>query len=265
VTLFSLITVTRDNLAGLRATWASVEAQGCDDYEWIVVDGASADGTVDWLAVHPRADWCSAPDGGIYDAMNRGLARARGEWLAFLNAGDALAGPGVLAGLAACIAAHPGADFVYGDALEGHTDSHPPKRGGPGGVLQTARAFYKRARGHGTLARGLFTHHQAMAYRRAAVGGLRYDLRWPLAADYAFTAAFLARGARAVYWPQPVCLFAPGGASQKAQAQGRAEQYAIRAELGLAGPLANRAIWAWQAGASAARAAAPWLYRAWKR
>lgn len=242
--LFSLITITRDNLPGLRDTWASVEAQDCAEWEWLVVDGASADGTREWLAARPQADWVSEPDAGIYDAMNKGIARAGGDYLIFLNAGDALAGSGVLSGLGAAIAGAGAPDLVYGDSLEG----------------ADGRAFYKRARGHGAVARGMFTHHQAMAYRRAALGGLRYDTRYALAADYDLTARFLAGGARALYWPQAVCLFAPGGASQIHAARSRAEEFAIRRALGLAGPLMNRILWLRQWAALAARWALPSLY-----
>ncbi|HBH25904.1 MAG TPA: colanic acid biosynthesis glycosyl transferase [Rhodospirillaceae bacterium] len=245
MTLFSLITITRDNLAGLRDTWTSVEAQDCDDYEWVVVDGASTDGTAQWLAGHPLADWRSVPDAGIYDAMNRGIERARGAWLLFLNAGDALAGPGVLRGLEAFIVAQPGADFVYGDALE---------EGG----------FYKPAKPAAAIARGMPTHHQAMLYRRAALGTLRYDTRWRLAADYALTARFLRGGAQAAYWPHAVCVFAPGGVSQQQAARARAEEWAIRRALGIAGPLGCAIIWLCQALALAVRRWAPWAYR-WAR
>ncbi len=85
--LFSVITVTRNNLVGLRRTHESLRIQSCGDYEWIVVDGASDDGTADYLK-KTGANWVSEPDRGIYDAMNKGIARAQGRWLIFMNAGD---------------------------------------------------------------------------------------------------------------------------------------------------------------------------------
>jgi glycosyltransferase involved in cell wall biosynthesis len=88
--LISIVTIVRNDRDGLRRTLDSLEAQTCRDFEHVVVDGASTDGTVELLRQRQTAGmrWRSEPDGGIADAFNRGLARARGEWIQFLNAGD---------------------------------------------------------------------------------------------------------------------------------------------------------------------------------
>ena len=92
----SIITVCRNNAAGLQATLESTlrSQHGFDDWEQIVVDGASDDGSADVLAgFHgdPRMGWSvSEPDGGIYNAMNKGASHARGDFLLFLNSGDLL-------------------------------------------------------------------------------------------------------------------------------------------------------------------------------
>lgn len=95
---FSVITVTRNDLPGLRRTWASLATQTFGNFEWVVVDGASTDGTAEWLGslVDPRVKWISEPDCGIYDAMNKGLRIAEGALLQFLNASDCLASIDVL-------------------------------------------------------------------------------------------------------------------------------------------------------------------------
>ena len=82
--LFSIITVTKDNLRGFLETRQSVKGQSCRDYEWIVVDGNSSDGTKTHLPPHS----VSEADKGIYDAMNKGIDRATGRYLIFLNAVD---------------------------------------------------------------------------------------------------------------------------------------------------------------------------------
>lgn len=91
--LFSIITVTYNAASTLPPTIASVMEQTCDLYEMIVVDGASTDGTLDLLreCTHANLRWISEPDKGIYDAMNKGIAMAEGEYLIFLNAGDRFA------------------------------------------------------------------------------------------------------------------------------------------------------------------------------
>jgi putative colanic acid biosynthesis glycosyltransferase len=243
----SVITVVRNDLNGLRATHASLRAQSWRGFEWIVVDGASTDGTAQWLAAHAGepAWWRSAPDGGTYDAMNVALAHATGRHLLFLNAGDTLPGPDTLARLAAALDAAPDADFLYGDALE---------------RLGDGRTVRKPARSHRFAFYGMFTHHQAMVYRRATVEGLRYPTRFALAADYAFTIQALSRARRVVRLPQPLCVFAPLGVSQKNAALGRREQTIIRREVMGLSPLPCAAVTAVQAAFAMVRRYLPSLY-----
>lgn len=216
----AILTVVRDDHAGLMATRESLRAQSWTGFAWIVVDGASTDGTAGWLRdqADEMAWWRSAPDGGLYDAMNRALDAARnlgcGHAL-FLNAGDRLAGPETAAALRDAVARHPEAALLYGDALERMADQ---------------RILLKRARSHRWAATGMFTHHQAMVYRLDALDSLRFDDRFRIAADYAFTLAVLARGA-AARLSFPICVFAPHGASQRDPAQGRREQSRIRREI----------------------------------
>ncbi len=86
----TIITVNFNNRAGLEHTIKSVVQQGFSDLEYIVIDGASTDGSVD--VIRQYADkisfWKSEPDRGIYDAMNKGIRRATGEYVLFLNSGD---------------------------------------------------------------------------------------------------------------------------------------------------------------------------------
>ncbi|MDD7304506.1 MAG: glycosyltransferase family 2 protein [Bacteroidaceae bacterium] len=89
-TKVSVITIAYNNLEGLKLTAASIFAQTCRDFEFIVVDGGSSDGSRQWLEEHTnKIDWwCSEPDNGIYSAMNKGIAQAHGEYCIFMNSGD---------------------------------------------------------------------------------------------------------------------------------------------------------------------------------
>jgi glycosyltransferase involved in cell wall biosynthesis len=86
----SIITINRNNAAGLRKTIESVVSQTYTDFEYIIIDGASTDESVD--VIKEYADkitfWVSEPDNGIYNAMNKGILKAKGEYLLFLNSGD---------------------------------------------------------------------------------------------------------------------------------------------------------------------------------
>lgn len=90
----SVVTVAYNAVEALRRTLDSVRAQRWDAIEHIVIDGGSTDGTVELLSArdHEIALWCSERDRGIYDAMNRGLTHAIGEYVLFLNSGDVLRG-----------------------------------------------------------------------------------------------------------------------------------------------------------------------------
>lgn len=217
--LFSIITVVRDDLPGLQRTAASLMAQSCRDVEWLVVDGDSGGETVAWLESrpHPAIAWSSAPDQGPYDAMNQGLRRATGDYVLFLNAGDCLATATTLAVVAAYLAAAPQTiDFIYGNALE---------------LTAAGTLRHKPARAHRYFWYGMFSHHQAMFYRRVVIADQSYDLRFRVAADYAFTITALRKIHTIVWLEIPICIFAPGGRSQREAAVGRHEEAIIRHEM----------------------------------
>src|SRR5512147_620337 len=97
----SIITVVRNDHAGLAITMDSVAAQDYADREYVIVDGASTDGTVE--VIRRRAAevtrWISEPDSGIYQAMNKGVRAAAGEYVCFMNAGDRFASADTLAAM----------------------------------------------------------------------------------------------------------------------------------------------------------------------
>lgn len=97
----SIITVSLNNLSGLISTIDSVKSQSSKVFEHIIVDGGSTDGTVDLLRSISALDtrWISEPDEGIFDAMNKGVASARGEYVYFLNSGDRFVDSDVLASI----------------------------------------------------------------------------------------------------------------------------------------------------------------------
>lgn len=88
----SIITVNLNNKEGLQRTVDSVISQTFSDFEWIIIDGGSNDGSTKIIEKQKKnlSYWCSEPDGGIYNAMNKGVAHAKGEWVQFLNSGDCL-------------------------------------------------------------------------------------------------------------------------------------------------------------------------------
>ena len=194
----SVITVVRNDRDGLRRTAASVVAQRGCSIEYIVIDGASTDGTVDEIVALGKAvaRWESRADGGIYDAMNRGVALARGEWLLFLNAGDALAADDVLARLMEAAEADDG--VVYGD--------HYVRE-------DTGRLRYKRARPAKDLWRGMVASHQSTIVRRRHAVQHPYEAQLRIAGDFAFFAALQRTGVQWRRVPTAVAVMERGGVS----------------------------------------------------
>jgi glycosyltransferase involved in cell wall biosynthesis len=96
--LISIITINLNNQNGLLATIDSVRNQSFKDYEYIVIDGGSIDGSESVIQENQDiiSYWCSEPDRGIYHAMNKGILAAKGTFLLFLNSGDFLVNDNVL-------------------------------------------------------------------------------------------------------------------------------------------------------------------------
>ena len=93
----SIITINRNNAEGLKRTVDSVASQICRDFEHIIIDGASTDGSVEVINEYVASPaggnvsyWVSEPDSGIYNAMNKGIRKAKGDYCLFLNSGDSL-------------------------------------------------------------------------------------------------------------------------------------------------------------------------------
>lgn len=92
MSLISIITINYNNLEGLKKTIQSVTNQTWQKFEYIVIDGGSTDGCAEYIkSQSDKIDyWVSEPDKGIYNAMNKGIVQAKGEYLLFLNSGDHL-------------------------------------------------------------------------------------------------------------------------------------------------------------------------------
>ena len=243
---FSILTITLNNENGIEKTWNSIKSQSFSDYEWLVQDGASSDNTLSILKNSP-AKVKSEPDKGIYDAMNRLIARASGDYLIFLNAGDCLTATETITLINEKAIQNP--DFIYGDALEE--------------LEQEQR--YKTARNHKKLTLGMFTHHQAMIYNRKTIGDLQYNTNYKIAADYDFTARFLQNANKVEYIPHPLCIFEAGGVSQTQIKIGRDEQFKIRKDLNLCASYQNHIIKNLQSLNMAFRTIAPNLYWSLKK
>lgn len=145
--LISIITVNRDNLEGLRCTMSSVFAQTFEGFEYIIIDGGSSDGSSEYILAHQHklSYWISEPDAGIYQAMNKGISKAKGQFLLFLNSGDWLAGENVLVEVSDLLR---DVDVLYGNIIKVFPNKDPIVERGPGGSAITLKTFFTGTLNH---------------------------------------------------------------------------------------------------------------------
>jgi glycosyltransferase involved in cell wall biosynthesis len=209
----TVITVCRNAARHIGDCIRSVRMQDHPDVEHVVIDGASIDGTQEIVrAEAPQAVLVSERDCGLYDAMNKGIAIATGEYIALLNADDRYARPDILS-LAARTFAQEGCAAVIGDV-----EFFDPDR--PGTVVRrydSSRFRPERIR-HGVMPAHPATILTAEAYR--TVGKYRTDFR--IASDFDFILrAFLLHKVSYVYVPQVFVAMATGGVSNRGLASAR--------------------------------------------
>jgi glycosyltransferase involved in cell wall biosynthesis len=115
--LISVITVVYNGVTTLEQTILSVINQAYKNIEYIIIDGGSTDGTVDIIKKYEKhlAYWISEPDNGIYDAMNKGIDKATGEWINFMNSGDYFHNKYVLLFINSHLSNN--IDVLYGDTM----------------------------------------------------------------------------------------------------------------------------------------------------
>lgn len=116
----SIITINYNNKAGLEKTIESVMSQTWRDFEWIIIDGGSTDGSkevIEELAKNPNANisyWCSEPDKGVYNALNKGIVQCQGDYVSCMNAGDCYYDNETLENV---FTRNYTSDVIYGDCL----------------------------------------------------------------------------------------------------------------------------------------------------
>lgn len=201
----SVVTVVRDGAETIADCLRSVRSQTVGA-EHVVVDGGSVDGTLEVVAAEGAAVVVSGPDGGIYDAMNRGLSLARGEIVGFLNADDVLARRDALELVSGALC-DGNADCCYGDL--DYVDRRHPQR-----VVRRWRAGRYEP---GKMYWGWMPPHPTFYARRGLYeewGG--YDVSLGTAADYELMLRFLLRHrARPAYVPETLVRMRTGGASNR--------------------------------------------------
>jgi glycosyltransferase len=207
----SIITSVYNNAREIRSAVDSVLGQQGVDIEYIVIDGASSDGTLEILRTYgPRIHkLVSERDGGIYDGLNKGVASATGDYIGFLHSDDLLNGPYALRRLFAALTDQPREDWpaaVYGDLV--YVDKESPER-----VIRHWRSDHFSP---DMLRNGWMPPHPSLYVRRdvmLATG--KFDVNLRIAADYKFILQLFRQPLRFLYVPGVVVRMRTGGASNR--------------------------------------------------
>lgn len=204
----SVITVSYNSSQTILDTLRSVASQTYPNVEHLVIDGLSIDNTVKLVEEnrHLNLVLFSELDLGIYDAMNKGLARASGEIIGFLNADDFFADANVLRRIAKAFEVDPHIEACFGDLVYVTEDS-----------LNIERYWKSRPYEIGCFARGWSPAHPTFYIRRSALIRLgHFDLTYRLAADTEFMMRYLECGSvRSVYIPRVQVRMRIGGVTNQ--------------------------------------------------
>lgn len=202
---FSVITVSYNDVKGIESTIHSVLGQTYSSLEYIIIDGASSDGTKETAEKYKhiftdkniRCRIVSEPDKGIYDAMNKGAALSSGQWLVFLNAGDSFADSNVLLNVSKY--AKDSVDVLYGSTIYQYKNLIKQEKPAP----------------INCLTQGMIFCHQSALISATAMKELKYDTQYRTAADYDFFLRCYMGGKKFEEIPVVISRFEIGGESTK--------------------------------------------------
>jgi glycosyltransferase involved in cell wall biosynthesis len=226
----SIITVVYNAKELLEKTIHSVVNQTFKNFEYIIIDGKSTDGTLDLIIKNESYInyWISEPDKGIYDAMNKALHVARGNYVWFLNAGDLLESTHTLERLFSSI---PDADVIYGETKLINSKDE---------VLGTrSELTTRKLPEHMTwqdMKYGMVVSHQSILVKRSLVPD--YDLKYTCSSDIDWVITSLKRSSKILNSNSVLSRYLIGGFSVKNQKQSLKERFLIyRKHYGIFGTL----------------------------
>ncbi len=211
----SVITIVYNNVHDIERTLLSVLGQTYPNIEYIVIDGASTDGTFDVLNSYNSriSKLVSEKDKGIYDAMNKGLALAEGDFVLFMNSGDEIYAPDTVQKV---FASEPDADIYYGE-----TEMFDPKWRSLGQRRHKAPVDFSWK----DFKYGMSISHQAIYIRRSITD--MYDVHYKLSSDIDWILKAAKRAKKIVNTKMYVAKYLVGGVSKKRHRESLVERFHI--------------------------------------
>lgn len=194
----SIITICYNAASTITRTLRSVSAQTYPNIQYLIIDGASKDNTLELVReLAPEAEVYSERDKGIYDAMNKGLDRATGDYVWYVNAGDALASPTTVEDLVqATCTGDSLPDVLYGDTRLIDAEDHD---------LGLRRLRPPLQLDWRSFRSGMLVCHQAFVAKRSI--SPHYDLRYRFSADVDWCIRVLKEAKTTAFYPEPIALY----------------------------------------------------------
>ena len=194
--LVTVVTVCRNVKSSLEKTMNSLLHQSYAHIDYVIIDGASTDGTPEMLGKTEGIRWISEPDKGIYDAMNKGIRMAEGEWVIFMNAGDVFASDDTLSKV---FSVERDADVIYGDVIKGDSikKAEPPHNG-----------------------HRMYFCHQSAFVRTSCLKEFPFDIQHRMSADFKQMKQLYLAGKTFMQLDFPIAVFDTSGVSNAQRSKG---------------------------------------------
>lgn len=221
----TIITISYNAEELIERTIRSILNQSSTDYEYLIVDGASKDKTLE-IAKSFKNDftdkdvpfrWISAPDNGIYDAMNKGLKMAKGDYIWFVNCGDSIASSTVLSEIIQKNS-DSSADFIYGETQIVHFD---------GSIMGARRLKAPKKLTWKKFRMGMLVCHQSMLVRTSIAPFFETNYRY--SSDFDWAIKCLKKSNNILNVEQILSLFLDGGVSKSKMKASLKERFEIMA------------------------------------
>ncbi len=194
--MVTVVTVCRNVKSSLEKTMNSLLHQSYAHIDYVIIDGASTDGTPEMLGKTEGIRWISEPDKGIYDAMNKGIRMAEGEWVIFMNAGDVFASDDTLSKV---FSVERDADVIYGDVIKGDNikKAEPPHNG-----------------------HRMYFCHQSAFVRTSCLKEFPFDIQHRMSADFKQMKQLYLAGKTFMQLDFPIAVFDTSGVSNAQRSKG---------------------------------------------
>lgn len=253
----TIITINRNNVTGLEKTMQSVLSQTRTDFEYVVVDGASTDESVDVIkrfapAFGDRLKWLSEPDKGIYNAMNKGIGMASGAYVEILNSGDCLVSSDVVERMYGALESTGYPSILYGNMLKDM----------PGGKVMRDKCFAGQEISFLGFYTGTLNHSPAYIRKGLFEKYGLYDETLRIVSDWKwYLQAIILGEERPVYVDLDVTLFDMNGISETNKGLDKSERKKVLSELIPSTILADYDRWAFPIGQMKRLKRHPWAYK----